>query len=1162
MQTKRLSIALGITATVIAVLLIVPNFIDWSKYRTLAQTKVKEATGYDLGISGSLSLAILPAPHASIKGVTVAKGGRDPFLTLEEANVRVALFPLLAGKIEIADIKFEKPALNLITFKDGTDNYMPVKPAVQAPATDPVTGQPVVAKATDTQGQSIAVNGLHIKDGSVTIRDEAKGTTQNIGINDLHVKADTLEGPFDGDGDITYGNARFDISLSTGGYKKGETLPVQLNIKEKDDRASLKYSGIMEAGDKPAIQGEASITLGDLPGLLKDIGVTAAVPSLGDRTQLTGMLSGNADRLSLTNGTLILGKTKFNTRVDAAMGPGGKNITGVFETNDVLDVDAMEKIAADASKDSKKDSRKNDAAPAKKSTAPASTLVPLGFTIPAALTADIRLAAAGLQYKGEKTGAFTGRVTASKGVGNVAVTLAAIPGGGNINVVAATTPTPGEIAGTATGTLPNLKATLADWLEVVSEDTFKQPGMPQSATLDSAFRIEGNAATLTIRSLAIGEPQIAGTVSYVTGAKPVLNAQLRASSWTLPAPQGQAASKATAAKSDVKKDSAAPAKFDFDINPPQLPFATKFDVTIDRLVKGDLIVTALRVIGDYDGKGALNLTSAAGTLSGGTVTASGKVADLKELSGIDMQAALKTSNLDSFVTAITGKPFNQKITDFNGALKAVGSRKGMDVTASVQAKGYTLEATGHLDDPFSPEIPGTINMRVRNPNIAGKPADVTGTAKINGKVYTISDLKGQLGPSDITGSVKADLSGDKPDITAEINSNTLDAGALLGVKDKTAKTSSSATSATAASADAGSPVGHWSREAIDTAFLRAANVDVKLNAGTLRYGTWTVSSAKAGVTLKDGALKVSPLSGGIYGGTLDGQVNASSVGTGQPLNVIFKADVNNVAIGPFMQALTSSTTKRADGTGSVAIDIKGAGASAYQLVGSLNGEAKVKADNLIIYGMNIDKLAADIVEAFDGGWKGVLSGFAQNNLTGGQTSFKDVSQTFAIQAGTMPINNFRLETANGNAIVLTNGMVSFVNWTMNTQSNVQVTQPKDVPVIGIALSGPLNAPQKQISSQALDNLIRNKIGGKVQDLIGKKLGTDSPAGALINNLLGGGQPQQQAPATVTPTPAPVVTDPAAPQTAPVQTAPVEVQPQTQKDPRQELLEGVFNQLVK
>jgi len=278
MQTKRLSIALGITVTVIAVLLIVPSFIDWSKYRTLAQTKVKEATGYDLGINGSLSLAILPAPHASIKGVTVAKGGRDPFLTLEEANVRVALFPLLAGKIEIADIKFEKPALNLVTFKDGTDNYMPVKDA-QAPATDPVTGQPVVANATDTQGQSIAVNGLHIKDGSVTIRDEAKGTTQNIGINDLHIKADTLSGPFDGDGDITYGNARFDISLSTGGYKKGETLPVQLNIKEKNDRASLKYSGIMEAGDKPAIQGEASITLGDLPGLLK----ISALPRLCPR---------------------------------------------------------------------------------------------------------------------------------------------------------------------------------------------------------------------------------------------------------------------------------------------------------------------------------------------------------------------------------------------------------------------------------------------------------------------------------------------------------------------------------------------------------------------------------------------------------------------------------------------------------------------------------------------------------------------------------------------------------------------------------------------------------------------------------------------------------------------------------------------------------------
>jgi uncharacterized protein involved in outer membrane biogenesis len=335
--------------------------------------------------------------------------------------------------------------------------------------------------------------------------------------------------------------------------------------------------------------------------------------------------------------------------------------------------------------------------------------------------------------------------------------------------------------------------------------------------------------------------------------------------------------------------------------------------------------------------------------------------------------------------------------------------------------------------------------------------------------------------------------------------------------------------------------------------MKSINLSLKLTAGTLTYGTWVLSDAKAGVDMKGGALKVSPLSGKMYGGTLDATMDATSAGDGQPLNASFKADVKDVSVGPFMQALTSSSQKRADGTGSLSLAVKAAGTSSAQLMNNLAGTVATQTQSLIIYGMDIDKLAANIVEAFDGGWKGVIAGFAQSGFSGGQTDFKDIDQKFTIANGNMPMTNFKLETTKGNAIVLTNGNVSFADWNMNLQSNVQVTQPKDVPVISIRLTGPLDAPQKSINSQALDNLVRAKLGNKVQDLIGDKL-KDTPAGSIINNLLGG----NAAPAPA-PTPPPATTTPPATETTPA--APAAPAPaETKKTPQEQLLEGVLNQL--
>ncbi|MBU6234542.1 MAG: AsmA family protein [Alphaproteobacteria bacterium] len=1178
MQKKKLLlIGAGVTGTLVAAMLVVPSFIDWSKYQSLAQQKLREATGYELAIGGALRIGLLPAPHASVHAVTLSKPSeKEAFLTFEDADVRLAFFPLLTGKVEVASVTLDKPVLTMVTKKDGSDNWKPAT-ATQAPQTDAVTGEPIKAGAAP----AVSIGALKVKDGKVIIRDEKAGTSQTVELKDLAVKADTLSGPFNVDGVIGYGNAQFDTDITTGGYSKGESLPVQLNVADKNSRAAIKWSGVVSTGDTPEMQGELDLTYSDLPAVLADIGYPVTLPIAQTKTRITGMLTASADKFVLTNGSVDLSGTRMAMKVSATgLKSGPKNIEAVIDSRDVVTLDPVIDSFRELAKksDNKKDDKKEGAkaVPAK---AADYNIVAASFELPADMKADIQLRGKGLEYANKKTGAFEFHMGADGGKGDAKLALADIPGGGDINVTAGLVGK-GAIEGKASLSIGALKQVFVDWLKLADASAFENPMVPYRIDTDATFKAQGRTVTLDVRPLSIGETKLNGTIAYTAGARPLLALNLDANIWTMPGSKPAKAAEGEGDADAAKK--AETKKADFEFEPPQLPFDLQFNIALGRFVNGDTTLTDVKAVGAYNGKG-VSLTNATANVNGGAVSLAGSVADLKELGGIDVTAGLTTSDLESFVKAMTGKPLelSKRVGAFSGSAKAKGDKSKLNVDAGLKAWGFTARLAGDVADPFKADIPSTVNMRVTHPSFveavrtfspgfgdtggASKPIDVSGVVKISGKTYEISGLKGSVGNSDFAGSLKADMEGAVPSFTADLTSRMLDLGALVGVDSKgAAKASSGGAAVSSAPSSTAAP---WSREPMDTGSLQSANLDISFKAGTLVYGTWVLGDAAIEVGLKNGTLKA-PISGNLFGGKFSADLAASSSGKNTPLSVAFNADASNVNVAPFLSALASTPKKLADGTASVKVDLKGAGISSAALVSSLQGKADINASKPIIYGMDIDKLAADIVEAFDGGWKGVLAGFATGGLSGGQSEFKDISHSFPIAGGDMAVKDFTLQTLNSNATVVSNGTVSFSRWIMDVQSDVKVTQPKDVPVVGMRLAGPLNAATKSINSSALDNLVRSKVQSAVADKLGDKL-KDSKAGAIINQFLGGGQ-QQQAPAP-TPTPAPDAAPATAPTTpdsgatgqdVPLQNQEQPQQQQPQPSAEQQLLNGLINQLAR
>src|SRR5262245_57886524 len=120
---KVLWIVGGLVGLLIVAALAVPFFVDLNDYKAEIAAQAKQATGRELAIDGDISLTILPSPGVTVSGVRFgnAPGGSQPDMaTLESAKVRVALMPLLSGRVEVQEVVLQRPTFVFEKLKDGS----------------------------------------------------------------------------------------------------------------------------------------------------------------------------------------------------------------------------------------------------------------------------------------------------------------------------------------------------------------------------------------------------------------------------------------------------------------------------------------------------------------------------------------------------------------------------------------------------------------------------------------------------------------------------------------------------------------------------------------------------------------------------------------------------------------------------------------------------------------------------------------------------------------------------------------------------------------------------------------------------------------------------------------------------------------------------------
>ncbi|MCC7016825.1 MAG: AsmA family protein [Rhodospirillales bacterium] len=1150
----------------VGAVLVGPGLIDWNEYKAEIATRARALTGREVTLRGDIRLALLPAPALRVADVALASlpGAKEAQLVrLKTLEVRIALAPLLSGRIEVESVRLVEPVVALEILRDGrrTWDFAPAAPAA-APAAPGRAPEPARGAVP-----AVRLDNFVVENGTVVFRDAAAGVEERVEAIAARVTAASLEGPFESAGSFKARGLALNYVVGIGKIADDRAVPVNLNLNAAG--AKLQSTGaISSLAQTPRYRGKVKIEGENLAAVLALVGEgMPPAPPLAQPFAFEGALTASAAMVELKDLDLRLGESRGSGAVAAKL-QGGVSAAAQISINR-LDLDRWLAAAAevpgppasapapsgkakDAANPGEKAKSSRSAAAVPPSSAPARA--PARFAIPKDLTASLALAVDAITLRGGLIGQARLKAEMADGEITLSQVSAQLPGSSDVAAFGFITAAEGQpkFDGQADVTVGDLRA-LLKWLDVAPPDvpadrlrslkfTGKIAATPASVRvngLDLALdgsRLTGNAQAAFARKPAFAVDLVLDRInldSYFPPSPPAPKAApaapvTRTPTGAAPAPSqaGTAASRAAALQglpefdADVKlavktatargmavRDAVADASF------------RNRALEIRRLAVADLAGMALAVSGRVDGVVELPLAR--------DVLFDARIPDLNRAArafGVEPPDLARGLGAVAASGKINGNFLAPQLEAKIGAAGATATFAGK---AGV-LPAFTLEGAASVrhDDPI--RLAGALGVAYRPAGKIG-PLAASGQLKIGTNAVEVSGLKLSAGPASLAGTVKVATDGARPRVSADLTAGELVVDSFLPARKAAAlppepfsvpRRDANAGGFILAEARQGQPAqtrpgqaparsaapsatgrGQWPTEPLDLSALRELDADVKLKAKTLAYDKYRLEDADVAARLEAGSLRAERLAGRLFGGDFQGTLalNAQSA-TAPRVDASFAIKEGDV--GHAVRAFTGE----ASASGRVALDARlaAAGGSVAAMVASLNGSGSVALTRLDTKaGARGSALAGalDLVKAL-----GELGGALSGRAGGGQA---DVTGSFTVERGIARSNDLKLVSGFGNGQA--RGSVDLPRWHLDVAGEIQLAQNlltrildksgRTAQPLPFSVVGALDAPTVKLDTSKLPGGL--PIPGA--DRLLKKPGV----GDVLQGIIGGQPPQQQ-----------------------------------------------------
>lgn len=1109
---------LGIFAGILLVLLIgsalvAPSFVDWNKYKTEIETTASDLSERTVKINGDLSLAILPSPAFSAEDVSVSNvqgGEAETFVTLKSVDVNVAFFPLLRGEFQVKKFILVEPVIALEIDENGKGNW--------EFGSD---GETESSSATE-----LSFEQFQIENGQISYQDLSSGFQELLrGIN-ADVTMESLNGPFEIDGDVRYKNLPVSAQIIIGTIREGRKIPINITSKLMADDIEIKFVGGVDINsESPAGDGKINVVAGDVGDimtaltLLDTSGTNQNGPQYNQPLSLETTIAYGGDAINVSAFEFEMGESRGSGNLKATFGAltrfeGGLNVNS-FDLDRFLT--STQASGENAPSDEKAD-----------------------YAFLQDLEGAFELKLGALKYN-EKIASQL-EMTLTAGDGGIEFSNAGInmPGGSELSwngVLSAPEDKPQFIGDLKLGS-GNLRAFL-DWLKV---DVSAIPtGRLTRLSYASAIRADESLIQIYGIDGALDTFQFKGGLSYALQERPSFGIDAEINNLNIDnyLPENNEE------PFDLKEAAAMLADFDANYNIKMLAMTTTGITVKEATLSGELFEGNLNVktinIDDYAG---FDLN---GSLIGSNLKNSPKFEtsfNTTAASLIPLQRAYRfKTNFD--IAEVGAVAVNARMNGNFEALSVdikstVGSSK-MDIKGDIRSETLKqLPEIGTLDLTIVGSNPSFVSLIDQFDLPLTKPS-----AADDRQIAINSSVKGTQGLVDVDGAVAVaggnvilkgrtnltaeneissfdmavDISGDdmrefirglgtdfRPANTqlgpielkmaASGNMNDVSLKNIAGQLGPTKITGNGNLKALDADIAAGqksnfdftvvldtipvkdfmepepeTPVdedwGNWSEEPMELEVLNDYDGTFRITANAIQYDDYNFENPRFEAVLKDGVININNFTGKLFGGDVNVAGSFNSIGE-------LKMDM--ALSGAALSEATSTFAGISPISGSFDMNqsFTGKGLSQSALISSLNGDGEVVASPGAISGLDIPRLSEQLKDlSSKNGFLRVLTA----TLSGGETPYQGGNSIITMKDGFIQLSPFDIKMLGANSAV--NMAINLSEWNLDVTGDMALNDHPDAPPIGLNIVGDLHNPEINYNTRALEGFIGQKIAASL-----------------------------------------------------------------------------------
>lgn len=346
---------------------------------------------------------------------------------------------------------------------------------------------------------------------------------------------------------------------------------------------------------------------------------------------------------------------------------------------------------------------------------------------------------------------------------------------------------------------------------------------------------------------------------------------------------------------------------------------------------------------------------------------------LKLATSLASPKALMDGGSSDATVIIESEPLN---VSFNGSVAQAGAVTGKVDLSIPSLSGLALWMEQPLD-PASPapetiQVSGTLDMN--GDNIA-----------FNGAEVTIDELKAR-------GDIAVNLGGDRPSITANLQSDMLDLNPYLPQPEEGTGDAGGSSDGGGETSDGGDSLAQgWSDEEIDFSGLDAANADLTFDLAGLKVQAIEIGRSRLHIVVNNGSATVDLLEAALYGGNGTAHVVVDRSGSQPAIAKTFSA--TGIQAEPLLAA--AAGFDKLSGTADLNIDVTATGISQRQFVENLFGNGAFTFRDGAFKGINIAAVVRDLS----------IESIGEAVSPSESTDFAELSGTYNIQNGMLANND-------------------------------------------------------------------------------------------------------------------------------------------------------------